>query len=235
MNVANVLLIMKDKRIRQILKLQLERKNFLIEDSENLVDVLKNPSDRVDLIITDVIELNTDYMEMVENSSTPIVLLTEKDSEFEFVKKLEAKNVSYIIKPYSPREVIVKALSLLESIELSRMKRISSSDVGIYVTNSFTLYPGRHSVVVDEQEILFTQKEFELLQFLTNNPGIDIDRDLLMNAVWNKEFYSDLRTVDTHIRRVREKLKMVSPTAAEMIVTAWGVGYRFEVKQNVPV
>ncbi|SCT30753.1 ResD [Staphylococcus aureus] len=89
-----------------------------------------------------------------------------------------------------------------------------------------------HRVLADNQEVNLTPKEYELLIYLAKTPNKVFDREQLLKEVWHYEFYGDLRTVDTHVKRLREKLNRVSSEAAHMIQTVWGVGYKFEVKSN---
>lgn len=89
-----------------------------------------------------------------------------------------------------------------------------------------------HRVTADNQEVSLTPKEYELLCFLANSPDKVFNREQLLKEVWQYEFFGDLRTVDTHVKRLREKLNSVSPQAAKMIVTVWGIGYKFEVEQD---
>lgn len=89
-----------------------------------------------------------------------------------------------------------------------------------------------HRVTADGNEVSLTPKEYELLYFLAKTPDKVYDREKLLKEVWQYEFFGDLRTVDTHVKRLREKLSKVSPEAAKMIVTVWGVGYKFEVNHT---
>ena len=89
-----------------------------------------------------------------------------------------------------------------------------------------------HKVIVEDSEVLLTPKEFDLLLFLAKSPDKAFKRNEILRAVWDYDFYSDLRTVDTHIKRVRKKFDKISPKVAQMIVTVWGIGYKFDTSQN---
>ncbi|HSU79862.1 MAG TPA: winged helix-turn-helix domain-containing protein, partial [Candidatus Angelobacter sp.] len=104
-----------------------------------------------------------------------------------------------------------------------------TSSKNVLVFPHLTIDHDAHRVMVDKKEVSLTPKEYELLLFLAHSPDKVYSREELLKDVWNYEFFGDLRTVDTHVKRLREKLNRVSEHAANMIVTVWGVGYKFEV------
>jgi two-component system response regulator ResD len=99
----------------------------------------------------------------------------------------------------------------------------------VIVFSHLTIDNDAHRVLADNKEVSLTPKEYELLYFLAKSPDKVFDREQLLKEVWHYEFFGDLRTVDTHVKRLREKLNRISENAAKMIVTVWGVGYKFEV------
>ena len=142
---------------------------------------------------------------------------------------LELGADDYIVKPFSPREVVLRVKAILR--RSSALTQVSSpaSSKDLVVFPHLTIDHDAHRVTADGQEVNLTPKEYELLYFLAKAPDKVFDREQLLKEVWHYDFFGDLRTVDTHVKRLREKLNRVSENAAKMIVTVWGVGYKFEV------
>ena len=138
----------------------------------------------------------------------------------------------YVIKPFSPRELMLRINAILQ-----RTKRSVFYTPELY-TKDVLVFPGliidvnSHKVIVEDTEVLLTPKEFDLLLFLAKSPDKAFRRNEILRAVWDYDFYSDLRTVDTHIKRVRKKFDKISPKVSKMIVTVWGIGYKFDTSQN---
>lgn len=135
----------------------------------------------------------------------------------------------YIVKPFSPREVVLRVKALLRRSLQTGFLSADTKAKDIVVFPHITIDNDAHRVTADGKEVNLTPKEYELLYFLAKSPDKVFDREQLLKEVWHYEFFGDLRTVDTHVKRLREKLNKVSENAAKMIVTVWGVGYKFEV------
>jgi two-component system, OmpR family, response regulator ResD len=231
---VKILVVDDEERIRRLLKMYLEREEYLIEEAENGEDALnKALGNDYDLILLDLMLPGKDGIEVCkeirEKKATPIIMLTAKGEEANRVQGFEAGTDDYIVKPFSPREVVLRVKALLRRAGNSTYIQTDTTAKDVLVFPHLTIDNDAHRVTADGQEVSLTPKEYELLLFLAKSPDKVFDREHLLKEVWHYEFFGDLRTVDTHIKRLREKLNKVSPAAAKMIVTVWGVGYKFEV------
>ncbi|ANB55813.1 hypothetical protein GFC29_1547 [Anoxybacillus sp. B7M1] len=229
-----ILVVDDEERIRRLLKMYLEREEYVIEESDNGGDALKKALENdYDLILLDLMLPGKDGVEVCreirEKKATPIIMLTAKGEEANRVQGFEAGTDDYIVKPFSPREVVLRVKALLRRAANMTYVQTDTTAKDVLVFPHLTIDNDAHRVTADGKEVSLTPKEYELLLFLAKSPDKVFDREQLLKEVWHYEFFGDLRTVDTHIKRLREKLNKVSPAAAKMIVTVWGVGYKFEV------
>ena len=161
--------------------------------------------------------------ELRKTISTPIIILTAKGEEIDRVLGLELGADDYIVKPFSPREVVARIKAVLRRIELSQ--DVPASDIirleglEINVTN--------YSVKVGGKQVSFTPKEVDILHLLASHPGSVLNRDQIIKNVWGDSFDGDPRTIDTHIKRIRQKITYDG--CGYNINTVYGVGYKFEV------
>ncbi len=231
---VKILVVDDEERIRRLLKMYLEREEYLIEEADNGDDALKKALENdYDLILLDLMLPGKDGVdvckEIREKKATPIIMLTAKGEEANRVQGFEAGTDDYIVKPFSPREVVLRVKALLRRAANTVYLQADTTAKDVLVFPHLTIDNDAHRVTADGKEVSLTPKEYELLLFLAKSPDKVFDREQLLKEVWHYEFFGDLRTVDTHIKRLREKLNKVSPAAAKMIVTVWGVGYKFEV------
>ncbi|RAK22220.1 two-component system response regulator ResD [Anoxybacillus vitaminiphilus] len=229
-----ILVVDDEERIRRLLKMYLEREEYAIEEADNGDDALTMALENdYDLILLDLMLPGKDGIdvckEIREKKATPIIMLTAKGEEANRVQGFEAGTDDYIVKPFSPREVVLRVKALLRRAANSTYIQTNTIAKDVLVFPHLTIDNDAHRVMADGKEVSLTPKEYELLLFLAKSPDKVFDREQLLKEVWHYEFFGDLRTVDTHIKRLREKLNKVSPIAAKMIVTVWGVGYKFEV------
>src|SRR5690606_32164552 len=159
--------------------------------------------------------------ELREEKTTPVIMLTAKGEETNRVQGFEAGTDDYIVKPFSPREVVLRVKALLRRSAQTGFIAANASARDIIVYSHLSIDHDAHRVMADGQEVNLTPKEYELLHFLAKSPDKVFDREHLLKEVWQYEFFGDLRTVDTHVKRLREKLNRVSEKAAGMIVTVW--------------
>ncbi|ALC85884.1 MULTISPECIES: response regulator transcription factor [unclassified Bacillus (in: firmicutes)] len=229
-----LLVVDDEERIRRLLKMYLEREGYEVEEAENgeiaLQLALEND---YNCILLDIMMPEKDGIEVITelrgHKETPVILLTAKGEEANRVEGFELGADDYIVKPFSPREVVLRIKAILKrSAVLSPIQGASASK-DIVVFPHLTIDHDAHRVTADGVEVSLTPKEYELLYFLAKAPDKVFDREQLLKEVWHYDFFGDLRTVDTHVKRLREKLNRVSEKAAKMIVTVWGVGYKFEV------
>ncbi|MFT8321480.1 MAG: response regulator transcription factor [Bacillus sp. (in: firmicutes)] len=232
-----VLVVDDEERIRRLLKMYLEREDFIVDEAEDGESALtKALAVEYDVILLDLMMPGKDGMEVCkelrEKKATPVIMLTAKGEEINRVQGFEAGTDDYIVKPFSPREVVLRVKALLRRSITTTFVKNENASKDVIVFPFLTIDHDAHRVLADGKEVSLTPKEYELLYFLARSPDKVFDRELLLKEVWHYEFFGDLRTVDTHVKRLREKLNKVSEAAAAMIVTVWGVGYKFEVNNG---
>ncbi|RID89272.1 DNA-binding response regulator [Peribacillus asahii] len=233
-NSVKILVVDDEERIRRLLKMYLEREEYIIDEAENgdtaLTKALEND---YNLILLDIMMPGKDGIEVCrelrEKKATPIIMLTAKGEEVNRVQGFEVGTDDYIVKPFSPREVVLRVKALLRRSASANYIQAETTAKDVIVFSHLTIDNDAHRVLADGKEVSLTPKEYELLYFLAKSPDKVFDREQLLKEVWHYEFFGDLRTVDTHVKRLREKLNRISENAAKMIVTVWGVGYKFEV------
>lgn len=183
------------------------------------------------LLLLDVMMPKKDGFEVCrqirETSNVPIIMITAKGEDGDRIMGLDIGADDYIVKPFSPGEVMARIRAVLRRIDISEEEekkdiiRLPGLEIDI----------SSYEVVVMGQTINLTKKEIEILWLLAGNPGKVYSRDTLLDRVWGYEYFGDARTVDTHIKRLRSKID-VSQTLDWDIKTVWGVGYKFEVKHD---
>ena len=232
------LLVVDDEdRIRRLLKMYLEREDYVIDEAANGNEALELAlANDYDAILLDLMMPEKDGIEVCrelrEKKATPVIMLTAKGEEVNRVQGFEAGTDDYIVKPFSPREVVLRVKALLRRASKTSYLQAEGTTKDVIVFDHLTIDNDAHRVLADGKEVALTPKEYELLYFLAKTPDKVFEREHLLKEVWHYEFFGDLRTVDTHIKRLREKLSKVSEDAAKMIVTVWGVGYKFEVQSD---
>ncbi len=228
MSGKKVLIIEDEKDIIEFLKYNLELEKFEVlaaHDGETGLEMLKqNP----DIVLLDIMlpklngyEVCQKIRENKRYENLPVVFLTAKTSEADEVKGLELGANDYIQKPISPKKLITKINSTLRNS--GKLDLNSQNDLYNEI-GPLKIDKEKYVVRIDENEKIFPRKEFEMLFFLSKNPGIVFSRETLLKEIWGSEVYVVDRTVDVHIRKVREKLGH----HADLIETVKGVGYRFK-------
>ncbi|MFC5650855.1 response regulator transcription factor [Paenibacillus solisilvae] len=229
-----ILVVDDEERIRRLLKMYLEKEGYLIEEAEDGESALRlaTVSD-FDLILLDVMLPGIDGVEVCSRlrqvKATPVIMLTAKGEEMNRVQGFEVGADDYVVKPFSPREVIYRVKAILRRSSATAFLSKEALTSNNIVFPHLIIEHDAHRVMAGGQEVSLTPKEYELLHYLAISPDKVFSREELLKDVWNYEFFGDLRTVDTHVKRLREKLNKVSPEAAAMITTVWGVGYKLEV------
>ncbi|SER14257.1 two-component system, OmpR family, response regulator ResD [Gracilibacillus ureilyticus] len=230
-----VLVVDDEERIRRLLRMYLEREEYEVEEAEDGEEGLhKALNNDYEVILLDVMMPGKDGLEVCkeirEKKATPIMMLTAKGEEISRIHGFEAGTDDYIVKPFSPREVVLRVKALLRRTGSQSVSNQSNRSKDMIEFPHLVIDNDAHRVLADNKEVSLTPKEYELLLFLAKAPDKVYDREELLKEVWKYEFFGDLRTVDTHVKRLREKLSKVSEDASKMIVTVWGVGYKFEIK-----
>lgn len=232
---AKILIVDDEARIRRLIRMYLEREEYTIDEAENGTEALELAlKNNYDVILLDIMMPEMDGIEVCQElrleKDTPVIMLTAKGEEANRVQGFETGADDYIVKPFSPREVVLRVKALLRRISAAAaFDESNASAKNLLIFSNITIDHDAHRVTADGKEVNLTPKEYELLCFLANSPDKVFNREELLKEVWHYEFFGDLRTVDTHVKRLREKLNNVSKQAAKMIVTVWGIGYKFEV------
>ena len=222
-----ILIIEDEIRIRFLLKDYLLSEGFSVieacDGEERLMDFKNN---NVDLILLDIMMPKIDGLTVLENirtvSDIPIILLTAKSQEEDKLYGYDIGADDYITKPFSPKILVAKVKALLK-----RTADLNEDQSSTKNYNGLTINKLAHEVKVDNVQLSLSPKEYELLVYLSDNIGIALTRDTILDNVWGIDYYGDLRTVDTNIKRLREKLG----EKANYIVTVRGSGYKFDVSQ----
>lgn len=222
-----ILIIEDEIRIRFLLKDYLLSEGFsVIEacDGEEGLKVFKN--NNVDLILLDIMMPKIDGLTVLENirtvSDIPIILLTAKSQEEDKLYGYDIGADDYVTKPFSPKILVAKVKALLK-----RTSDLCENQSSTKNYNGLTINKLSHEIKVNNVQLALSPKEYELLVYLSDNIGIALTRDTILDNVWGIDYYGDLRTVDTNIKRLREKLG----EKANYIITVRGSGYKFDVNQ----
>lgn len=229
-----ILIIEDEDRIRRLLKMYLERDDFQTVEASNGEDgVALAQENDYDLIILDLMLPTLDGIsvckEIRKTKTMPILMLTAKGEESDRIEGFEAGADDYVVKPFSPREVVLRVKALLKRSQGSQLSDAKKLSNDVLIFKRLKIDNNAHRVTVNGKDLTLTPKEYELLYFLASHQDRVFDRETLLKEVWQYEFFGDLRTVDTHIKRLREKIGQADETAAQMIATVWGIGYKFEV------
>ncbi len=219
-----------DTNICELLRLYLEKEGYTVAlayDGQQAVD--KFPSENPDLMILDVMMPKLDgwqvCREIRKTSNCPIIMLTAKGETFDKVLGLELGADDYVVKPFDTKEIVARVKAVLRRSTSAQDK----NDIKEVRYDRLIVNMTRYELRVDGKQVDTPPKELELLYHLASNPNRVYTRDQLLDEVWGFEYYGDSRTVDVHVKRLREKLEGVSDQWS--LKTVWGVGYKFEVKE----
>lgn len=219
---ANILIVEDEKNMQDIIAEYMQRGGhtcFTADDGIDALMILKN--NPMDLMILDIMMPNLDGFSVCkvarEMSSFPIIMLTAKGSEEDKLKGYDLGADDYMTKPFSPKVLLAKANALLRRSSVLPADAINAGKISVI--------PASHKVFVNGKEIVLTHKEYELLHFFMANPGQIFSREQLLNRIWGYDFEGTTRTVDTHIKTLRQKLG----DEGKHIVTLIRSGYKFEV------
>lgn len=224
-----VLVVDDDLNICELLRLYLEKEGYAVTiANDGVMAVNKYREIDPDITLLDIMLPGLDgwqvCREIRKNSNNPIIMLSAKGETFDKVLGLELGADDYITKPFETKEVIARIKAVLRRFNVSteeKAKKIVKFDkLSVNLTN--------YELIVDGKKIDAPPKELELLYHLASNPDRVYTRDQLLDEVWGFDYYGDSRTVDVHIKRIREKLANVSDKWE--LATVWSVGYKFETK-----
>ncbi|MGA8941526.1 MAG: response regulator transcription factor [Thermoactinomyces sp.] len=232
-----ILVVDDEDRIRRLLRMYLEREGFYIEEAEDGEKALEMALEKdYDLILLDLMLPGMDGLdvcaEIRKKKATPVIMLTARGEEANRVEGFEAGTDDYVVKPFSPRELVHRVKAVLRRASATAFLTTDTETNNVLVFPELTIDHDAHEVKAGGKKIQLTPKEYELLYYLAKSPDKVFTREQLLRDVWHYEFFGDLRTVDTHVKRLREKLNRASIKAAKMITTVWGVGYKLEVPKE---
>ena len=222
MGKLKILVVDDESRMRKLVKDFLTKHNFEVLEAANgeeAVDIFIGEKD-IALLILDVMMPKMDgyqvCREIRQYSKVPIIMLTAKSEERDELQGFEYGVDEYISKPFSPKILVARVEAVL--------RRSNSDENKTYEIGGITLDKAAHMVKVDGKEIDLSFKEFELLTYFIVNQGVALSRERILNNVWNYDYYGDARTIDTHVKKLRNKMG----EKGDYIKTIWGMGYKFE-------
>ena len=224
-----VLIVDDDTNICELLRLYIDKDGFDVAIANTGTQAIKLfELEKPDLVMLDIMLPELDgwqvCREIRKTSQVPIIMLTAKGEVFDKILGLELGADDYVVKPFEAKEVVARIHAVLRrtsSAEAPNVKEVTWDKLSINLTN--------YELKVDGVQVDTPPKEMELLYHLASNPNRVFTRDALLDEVWGFDYYGDSRTVDVHVKRLREKIDGVSPPWE--LKTVWGVGYKFEVKE----
>ncbi len=221
---ANILIVDDEPRIRSLIREHLQFAEFNCGEASDGVSALQQiKTGAFDLVILDVMMPLMDGFTCLKNIradglTIPVIMLTARSEEYDKLAGLEGGADDYIVKPFSPRELVARV-----KVVLNRAMPKIEQKQDVLIFGDLCIDIASHSVLVQGQEIAITPKEFDLLTFLAANKGIALSRETILQKVWNYDYFGEDRTVDTHIKMLRGHLG----SCRDYISTVWGVGYKF--------
>ncbi len=226
---TKILVVDDDANISELLRLYLEKDGYSVViagDGKSAIDLQK--SEEPDLILLDIMLPVFDGWQVCREirkvSNVPIIMVTAKGETFDKVLGLELGADDYISKPFDTKEVLARIKAVLRRVNTS-----SSTKEDIVKYDNLIINISNYELIVCGKSIDTPPKELELLYHLASNPNRVYTRDQLLDEVWGYDYYGDSRTVDVHVKRIREKIENISDSWE--LKTVWRVGYKFEVKK----
>ncbi|MFL0195990.1 response regulator transcription factor [Clostridium sp. WILCCON 0269] len=231
MSKEKILIVDDEEHICELIKFNLENNGYKTIVASDGVEALKiAKEERPKLILLDVMLPGMDGYDICKEirrdesiSSTPVIMITARGEEFDKVLGLELGADDYITKPFSVRELVARVKAILRRTMIKTLDRY-------YVFGEISIDFDRHEVLKNGEKVELTLKEFELLQMLIKNKGRVMTRDFLLDKIWGYEYVGETRTVDVHIRHIRQKIENCDKKP-KYIETIRGIGYRFNWKE----
>lgn len=225
MNKMKILVVDDEVRMRKLVRDFLEKKGYAVleaGDGMEAMDLFYKEKD-ISLIILDIMMPRMDgwqvCREVRQTSKVPVIMLTARSDERDELQGFELGVDEYISKPFSPRILVARVEAVLR--RSNSMMEDTAKDIGGIIIDK-----AAHLVKVDGSVVDLSFKEFELLTYFVENQGIALSREKILNNVWNYDYFGDARTIDTHVKKLRNKLG----DKGNYIKTIWGMGYKFEVE-----
>ncbi|EFM25335.1 MULTISPECIES: response regulator transcription factor [Peptoniphilus] len=221
-----ILVVDDEEKIREVIKTYAEFEGHTVVEAVDGIDAVEKAREQdFDVIVMDIMMPRLDgfsaYKEIKKTKNIPVLMLSARGEEYDKLFGFEIGIDDYVVKPFSPKELMARL-----NVIVTRNKKLNDNRVMEFEGLKIDL-DGR-SVSVDGERVDLTPKEYELLTYLAKNKNIALSREQLLNQVWGYDFYGDDRTVDTHIKMLRNSIKHYR----KFIVTVRGVGYKFEEDEN---
>lgn len=221
-----ILVVDDESRMRKLVKDFLVRENYeVIEagDGEEALDKFYEDKD-IALIVLDVMMPKLNGWEVCrevrQTSKVPVIMLTAKGDESDELNGFELGADEYISKPFSPKILVARVTALLR-----RTNKIGQ-EADVREVGGIKMDKTAHTVTIEGKNIDLSFKEFELLEYFIDNQGVALSRERILNSVWSYDYFGDARTIDTHVKKLRSKMR----DKGNYIKTVWGLGYKFEVE-----
>ncbi len=228
MSETSILVVEDEPSIAEVVSLYLKRAGFpvkVVTDGQAALDEMARQVPG--LVILDIMLPNVDGFSIIrwlrDRSDAPVIMLTSRRDEIDRIAGLEMGADDYVVKPFSPQELVSRVRAVLRRTQSSSPSDAESP----VVFDDLRIEPQNRSVLLRGKDITLTVKEFDMLYWLVRHPRQVFSRDQLLEAVWGLSDYIDPSTVTVHIRRLREKIELDSSNPAHLL-TVWGVGYKFE-------
>ena len=215
-------------QIVKVLKQYAIKENYDVYTADTGIKALEEFNKRIyDAILLDVMMPKLDGFEVCrcirQTSMVPIIMITARSEDYDKIMGLDIGADDYIVKPFSSNEVMARLRAVL--------RRVNMSSEDVLEKGSLRIFLDKNQVFMKEKEVLLTKKELELLWLLASNEEVVFSRDKILDCVWGKDYFGDNRTIDTHIKRLRNKLEKIEQNDFR-IVTVRGAGYKFEMREN---
>lgn len=225
MDRVKILVVDDESRMRKLVRDFLEREGYIVLEAGDGLEAMDTFYENKDisLVILDVMMPKMDgwqvCRELRQTSKVPIIMLTARSEERDELQGFELGVDEYISKPFSPKILMARVSAILRRSHTIEAEE--AEEVG-----GISLNKSAHQVKIDGNEVELSYKEFELLAYFMDNQGIALSREKILNNVWNYDYFGDARTIDTHVKKLRNKLG----DKGNYIKTIWGMGYKFEVE-----
>ena len=224
MEKIKILVVDDESRMRKLVKDFLVKRDFEVveaSDGEEAIEMFYSNKDIAIIILDVMMPKMNGYQVLKEirmSSKIPVIMLTAKSTEYDELQGFDKGADEYITKPFSPKILVARVEALL------RRSNILEADDKLEI-GGIQIDKSAHTVTIDGEPIELSFKEFELLQYFMENKSIALSREKILNNVWNYDYFGDARTIDTHVKKLRAKMK----DKGDYIKTIWGMGYKFEV------
>ena len=236
-----VLVVDDDPNIVEVLRLYFDKDGFAVVScltGDKAVETFQ--TSQPDLVVLDLMLPGKDgydiCREIRKTSDVPIIMLTARSDTLDKVVGLELGADDYLQKPFEPKELLARVKAVLRRTKMletaASVSKDNKENTEVISYDGFTVDTARYVVTVDGKEIDIPPKELELLFFLASHPNRVFTREQLLENVWGYDFYGESRTVDVHVKRIREKLEKPNVKTNWQIKTVWGVGYKFETTEK---